>query len=78
MMRCLGVLVPKRKSFPAMNEEQKARLQEVRDDAERACRLEDDENEKKILRAKVDTLEAVAYVFGVELAQFEMFPTERG
>jgi len=60
-----------------MTEEQKARLQEMRDDAERAYRREDDEHERRILRIKAETLEAVAYVFGVELEHFEMFPTPK-
>jgi len=61
-----------------MNEEQKARLQEVRDDAERAYRREDDEDERRALRIKVETLEAVAFIFGVELDHFDPYPTRRG
>jgi len=60
-----------------MTEEQKARLQEARDDAERAWRREDDEHERRILRTKAETLEAVAYIFGVDLEPFEMFPIPR-
>jgi hypothetical protein len=60
-----------------VNEEQKARLQEARDDAERNYRQEDDEIVRRILRAKVETLETVAYIFGVELDYFDPHPTPK-
>lgn len=51
------------------------RFQEVRDDAERAYRREDDDTERKLLRTKVETLEAVAFALGLELEPFNPFPT---
>jgi len=57
-----------------VTEEQIARLIEARDDAQRAYRSADSDISRAVAWAQVETFEAIARVFDVDLGYFNPYP----